>query len=81
MIDLIIKENGIWRSRVNDDVYEPHIEPAIVTVIQAGILRWLGTSQCNAGTRASRKLTFHKTEGNRRVDRRTVRWLDSVKKI
>jgi len=37
-----------------------------------------GASQWNAGRRSSRKLTLHKLEGTRRVDRRAVGWLDSV---
>jgi hypothetical protein len=41
-IYLLIKENDIWRLRLGDELYKPCNEPDIMTVIQAGSLRWLG---------------------------------------
>jgi hypothetical protein len=35
-IYLLIKENGIWKSKVNDEVYKPRNEPVVVTVIRTG---------------------------------------------
>jgi hypothetical protein len=37
-----IKENGIWRSRYNHELYKVHNELDIVKVIKVGRLRWLG---------------------------------------
>jgi hypothetical protein len=48
-----IKENGIWRSRYNNELYKLCIEPDTVKVIEAGRLRWLGHFlECRSGTLA-----------------------------
>jgi len=77
-IYLLIKGNGIWSSRVNDELYKPRNESDIVTVIRAGSLRCLGRLSAMQEQDPCRKLTFRQPEGFRRVDRRAVRWLDSL---
>ena len=77
-IYLLIKENGIRRSRVNNYLYKPRNESDVVTVIKEGSMRWLRRLRATKEQDPNRKLTINKPEGNRRVDRRAVRWLDSV---
>jgi hypothetical protein len=73
-----IKENVIWRSRFNYEVYRVHNEPDIVKVNKVGRLRWLGQLCRMQEKNPCRKLNLHKPEGTRRVGRPAVRRLDSV---
>jgi hypothetical protein len=70
-----IKENGIWKSRFNHELY---MKPEIVKVIKVGRLKFLG-HLCRIQEQDScRKLAFHKPEGTRQVGTPLIRWLDSV---
>jgi hypothetical protein len=73
-----IKENGIWRSRRNQELYKLYNEPDKVKVIKIWRMRWLGQLFRTQKQNPCRKLTLHKAEGTRRVDRPAVRWLDSA---
>jgi hypothetical protein len=75
-----IKENGIWRSRWNHELYKLHNEPDIVEMIKVGQLRWLGHLYRIKEQNPCRKLTPYKPEGTRRVGRPAITWLDSVDK-
>jgi hypothetical protein len=46
--------------------------------IEVGQLRWMGHLFRMHEQNPCRKLTLHNPEGNRRVGRPAVRWLDSV---
>ena len=37
-----IQENGQWRKRYNNELYEIYGEPAVMNIIKAGRLRWAG---------------------------------------
>jgi hypothetical protein len=73
-----IKENGIWRSRYNHELYKLYNEPDMVKVIKVGQLRLLGHPFRMQEQNPCRKLTLHKPEGTRRVNRPASRWLDSI---
>jgi hypothetical protein len=73
-----VKENGIWRSRYNHELYKLYNEPDIVKVIKVGRLRWLGHLFRMQEQNPCRTLTLHKPEGTRRGGRPDIRWLDSV---
>lgn len=73
-----IKENGIWRSRYNHELYKLYNGPDIVKVIKVGQLRSLGHLFRMQEQNPCRTLTLHKPEGTRRVGRPTIWWLDSV---
>jgi hypothetical protein len=53
---LLIEGNGIWRSRVDVELYKLCYESDIMTVIQAGSLRWLGGLSAMQEQDRSRKL-------------------------
>jgi hypothetical protein len=72
------KENGIWRSRYNHELYKLCNEPGVVEVVKVGRLRWLGHPFRMQKQNSCRKLTIHKPEGTRRVDRPAIRCLDSL---
>jgi hypothetical protein len=71
-----IKENGIWRSRYNHELYKLYNEPNIVKV-KVWQLRWLG-QLLRIQKHPCRKLTLYKSEGSRWVYRPAIRWLDSA---
>jgi hypothetical protein len=48
-----IKENGIWGSRYNHELYRLYNEPDIVKVIKVGRLRWVNKFlECRSRTLA-----------------------------
>jgi hypothetical protein len=51
---------------------------ALIKVIKAGRLRWLGHLNRANETDQCRKVTFTKIEGRRKKGRPPIRWLDSV---
>jgi hypothetical protein len=61
-IDGSIKENGIWRSIYNRELYTFYNKPDIVKMIKVGRLRMQEQKIC-------RKLILHKPEDTRRVGR------------
>jgi hypothetical protein len=71
-----IKENCIWRSRYNNELYKLYNEPNIVKVIRIGQLRWLGHLFEMQEQNPCRKLTLHKPEGIQRLGRPVIRWLE-----
>jgi hypothetical protein len=78
-----IKENGVWKSRYNQELYKVYNEPDIVKVIKVlvGRLRWLGQLFRMQEQNPCRKLTLCKPEGTRRVSRSAIRWLQSVEDL
>jgi hypothetical protein len=65
-----IKENCVWRSRYNHELYKLYNEPDIIKVIKVGLLKWLRHLFRMQGQKnPCRKLTLHKPEGTQRVGR------------
>jgi hypothetical protein len=73
-----IKENNIWRSRYNHELYQLYNEPDLMNVIKSGRFRWLGHLFIMQEQNPCRKLNLHKPEGVRQVGRPAIRCLDSI---
>jgi len=50
-------ENGYWKIKLNQEIYNEFKSPDIVTVIEVRSLEWLGDVARMVGERTIRKLT------------------------
>jgi hypothetical protein len=72
------QENGTWRKRYNDELYELFNDSNIVNYIKAKRLAWAGHLTCLSNERTLKKIFNTKPEGTRNVGRPKLRWEDSV---
>jgi hypothetical protein len=63
---------------VFNELYKLYNKPYIVKMMKVGRFKWLVYLFRMQEHNPCRKLTLHKPEGVRRVDRPAVRWLNSV---
>lgn len=73
-----ICENGVWRSRYNDELYTIYGDTDVVKVIKSSRVRWLGHLFREKELDPCRKVTLTKIDGKRKVGRPPIRWMDSV---
>ena len=73
-----VNENGMWRLRYNDEIYNLYSEPNIVNIIKIGRLRWIGHVMRMEEDNATRRLTLLRPDGGRRRGRPKLRWMDGV---
>jgi hypothetical protein len=74
-----ICDNGRWRIRYNNRLYQLFGEPDIINEIKSRRVRWLGHLLRTNESNPCRELTFTTLHGTRRVGRPPTRWLESVK--
>ena len=72
-----IRDNGIWRTGYNNEIYALYDELDIVEAIKIGRLRWLGHLFRMQGLDPCRKLTL-KPEGSWFVGKPTLTLLKSL---
>jgi hypothetical protein len=72
-----INEGGIWRIVYNNELYKLYNESDSQSD-QNRRLRWLGHLFIMQELDPCRKLTLHKPEGTRHVEKPRARWLESV---
>jgi hypothetical protein len=75
-----IKSNNTWRTRCNNKLYTLYDELDIVKVTKTGRLRWLRLLFRRQELDPCRKLSVLKPEGNRRLGKPEVSWLESVER-
>ncbi|PSN52332.1 hypothetical protein C0J52_11424, partial [Blattella germanica] len=73
-----ICENGVWRSRYNDELYTTYGDTDVVKVIKSSRVRWLGHLFREKELDPRCKVTLTKIDGKRKVGRPPIRWMDSV---
>ena len=73
-----INENGMWRIRYNDEIYNLYSEPKIVNIIKIGRLRWIGHMMRMEEDNATRRLTLLTADEGRRRGRPKLRWMDGI---
>jgi hypothetical protein len=73
-----ICDNGRWRIRYNNELYQLFGEPDIIKETKARRVRWLGHLFRTNENHPCRKLTFTTLHGTRKVGRPPRRWLESV---
>lgn len=73
-----VQEEGIWRIRMNSELYVLYGEPTIVAEIKSSRIRWLGHLERMSEDRVARKVWRHRPEGRRGRGRPRARWLDGV---
>ena len=73
-----IQENGVWRSRTNQEILHLYNESTIVTVIKQSRLRWAGHLERMAANRVVKQVHHLRPTGRRLVGRPRLRWIDDV---
>lgn len=73
-----INENGVWRTRTNQELRALYQEPDIVTEIKTGRLRWAGHVQRLPETSTTKKIFTGGPGGRRRRGRPRKRWVDDL---
>lgn len=73
-----VKENNVWRSLYNHEIYTKYKQANILRVIKSYRIRWLGHIFRREDQDPVKKLTFSKIEGRRKRGRPPTRWLDCV---
>jgi hypothetical protein len=71
-------ENGYWRIKINQEIYNTFKSPDIVTVIKVCRLEWLGHVVRVDGARMVKKLLEGKPGGGRKKGRPKLRWIGDV---
>ena len=61
-------ENGYWKIKLNQEIYNKFKSPDIVTVIEVRSLEWLGDVGRMVGERTVRKLLEGKQGGGRKME-------------
>jgi hypothetical protein len=69
-------DNGRWRIRYNDELYQPFAEPDIIREIKARRVKWMGHLFRANELHPCRMLTFATLYGTRRLGRPPIRWLE-----
>jgi hypothetical protein len=72
-------DNGRWRIRYKNELYQLFGEPDTIKVIKARRVKWLGRLFRTNEYHTCRMLTFDTLYGTRRVGRPPIRWLESIK--
>ena len=75
-----VQENGVWRIRYNEEVYNIYNEPNIMKTIKIGRLRWAGHVERMSDESVPKKILHTKPQGRRSVGRPKLRWLDGVQR-
>jgi hypothetical protein len=73
-----VSEDGIWRTRYNNELYTLYDELDVVKVTKSGRLRWLVQLFRMQELDPCRQLTLHKPEGTQCVGKPRLRWFESV---
>ena len=73
-----MEENGVWRSRTNQEIQQLYDETTIVAVIKQGRLRWAGHVERMPAERAVKQVHHQKPIGRRLVGRPRLRWIDDL---
>jgi hypothetical protein len=71
-------ENGYWRIKMNQEIYNKFKSPNTLTAIKVCRLEWLGHVVRMDGARIVKKLLEGKPGGGRKKGRPTLRWIDDV---
>jgi hypothetical protein len=71
-------DNGRWRIRYNNELYQLFAEPDIIRQIKSKRVKWLGHLFIANEYHSCRMLTFATLYGTRRVGQPPVRWLESI---
>ena len=71
-------DQGEWRIRTNQEVYDLYEEPSLVAEIKSWRLRWLGHLERMPENRGVKKAYQQKPEGRRLPGRPRMRWQDDV---
>lgn len=73
-------DNGEWRIRYNQELYDLYEDPNISKEIKTGRLRWAGHIQRMSEGDIPKRIMDGAPGGRRRVGRPKLRWLDGVVK-
>lgn len=71
-------DNGLWRMKMNHELYDKFKSPDIIAIIKVRRLEWLGHVMRMQNQRTAKKILEGKPEGRRRIGRPRLRWLDDV---
>jgi endonuclease/exonuclease/phosphatase family metal-dependent hydrolase len=71
-------DQGIYRRRYNDELYNLYQEPDVVTKIKVARLRWIGHIERKDDDDKTKKILFRNPDRTRRRGRPKQRWLDCV---
>ena len=73
-----IQEAGLWRQRMNDELYEIYKDCSIVAFIKSVRIRWAGHVQRMAESKTAKKVMTGSMQGGRSQGRPRKRWIDCV---
>ena len=73
-------ENGIWRVKTNQELYEITKHKNIINFIRAQRLSWLGHIERMQGARMLKAIYSWKPISRRPIGRPKTRWVDDVRK-
>jgi hypothetical protein len=73
-----VQENGGWRVRTNQELYELYEDPCITNEVKSARLRWLGHVERMPENRAVRQVFRNHPQGRRLPGRPRKRWLEDV---
>jgi hypothetical protein len=73
-----VKENGVWRIRINQEVFGLYREPDIISEVRKGRLRWLGHVERMPEERTVKKMFKNIPEEKKSFGNPRKRWLDDV---
>ena len=73
-----IQENGVWRSRTNQELLHLYNESTIVAVIKQNRLRWAGHLERMAANRVVKQVHHLRLTGRRLFGCPRFRWIDDV---
>ena len=71
-------ENGVWRSRYNEELYELYGKPSILGEIKSSRLKWLGHVERREKSSLLHKIYKGKPGGRRCTGRPRKTWLSDV---
>jgi hypothetical protein len=75
-----VVEQGMWRIRNNQELWELNKELHTVADIKKRRLEWIGHVVRMKHGRTVKKIFEGKLEGRRRIERPRMRWLEAVEK-
>lgn len=73
-----VQDNGVWRIRYNNELYNLYKDNKLTTIIRYHRLQWAGHIIRMGDNRIPKKVLFSQIEGRRPIGRPRDRWIDAV---